>query len=1056
MTDIAEIGFRADTDELDAANQKMKALKPSAEGVEKAADNLNTKLNKTNSVFGNLARGGNTANGVFNRLSSGVRQLTTGLLGIATGVIAGFAFSSMIGGARQLSSSLAELATLLPVGSSELNLMRDAARRMADEFGTSATAQLQAFYSAVSGGASDAASAIAIVDTANRLAIGGITDVNTGIAVLTTAVNAYSASGLTAADASDTLFVAMRTGVTTIPQLASSMGNVIPIAASLGVTFTELNAAVSALTRTGLSTATAVTSLRAILSAVAAPTAQAQETAARLGIEFNTAGLQAKGLAGFLEDIVDRTGGSADQLAQLFGSVEALNAALAFSGTAGEFFNETLAEMENRAGATETALTTVQQSLDARWGLLLQRLTNLATDFGYVLLSVIVPAGEAVADILEFTASNADVLAIALGVLAARQIPLLITGLTGLFASLTSIQAQFIAGAIAARGLALAMNLIPFVAIVTGLTLAWRWFTSTGEAAETTAVAIEDVKQSSSVLTETLNGVVQGLQQTEAQLRTISQTQALLEQQRLAHELQQALIANGDEFINIIFRLNELRGGISEVDLVNFYDMQDAIREGTVDTERLLDILDLVGTNVPELAPMVAELQNSVRNAEQLGGRVDRVNALMRLLNGEASEADRLLLGIAGTNISSNIGAGTNEASRLADELQRAYNNMLNLSAQGISSLRESEIRLENRGDPVATAGALARERFGDITSFDPIMQPALEAQRDAFVANAEATERNRQELIAWQRAQAEAASAAGSTGAVSEQTTALQQLAEQYSAMSEPFNQAQQAYSALDDALQNGIINNDEFVSSLQRIQDAFIATGGTAEQWGNIVNGQTNSVAQQMRDVGERALTDLGEEFISLAVDGEASFGDLAKAIIKDLLRIAWQALVVKPLLESLGNIGGGGGGGGFLGGIFNFIGGLFNAKGNTFDASGVRAFAKGSAFSNTVVNGTTPFLFGKGGADLGIMGEAGPEAVMPLTRGADGALGVQMYGGNQSRQPANNNVQVSNVYKIEGAVSEDKIVSQIKAQGEQTKEDVRQSVVGWLNQYDQDGTM
>ena len=46
MVDIAEVGFRADTDELDVANQKMKALKPSAEGVEKASENLNKKLNK--------------------------------------------------------------------------------------------------------------------------------------------------------------------------------------------------------------------------------------------------------------------------------------------------------------------------------------------------------------------------------------------------------------------------------------------------------------------------------------------------------------------------------------------------------------------------------------------------------------------------------------------------------------------------------------------------------------------------------------------------------------------------------------------------------------------------------------------------------------------------------------------------------------------------------------------------------------------------------------------------------------------------------------------------
>ena len=1048
MAEIVEIGFRADTDDLEFANRQIRALRPSAEGAERAADNLNDELNRTNSVFGNIARGGNIANGVFGRLTSGVKSLASGLTGIATGVIAGFAFSSMIDGARELSASIAELSTLLPVGSAELDKMQMAAREMADEFGTSAAFQVKAFYGAVSAGASDAASAIKIVDTANKLAIGGITDVTVGVDILTTAVNAYAASGLEANDASDALFVGMRAGKTTIGELASGLGNVVPIAAALGVGFDELVAGTAALTTQGLSTASAITSLRAILSGVAKPTSEAAKLAKKLGIDFSTTGLQSKGLAGFLEDVVDKTGGSADQLSVLFGSVEALNAALSFAGGGGAAFNDILDQMADKAGATDQALSLVDESLDARWGNLLQKLINLGTDFGYVLLSVIVPAAEAVAGILEFTASNADVLAIALGVLATRQIPLLITGLTGLYASLTSIQAQFIAGAIAARGLALAMNLIPFVAVVTGLTLAWRWFTSTGEAAETTAVAIEAVEDNSSALSDTLVGVVQGLQQTEAQLRSISQTQALLEQQRLADELRQALIANGDEFINIILRLDKLKGGISEVDLTLFYDMQDAIKTGTADTERLLDILDVIGTNVPELAPMVAELQNSVRNTEQLGGQVDRVNALMRLLNGEATEADKLMLGIAGTDISGNIGDGANEANRLADELQRAYNNMLNLSAQGISSLRESEIRLENRGDPVATAGALARESFGDITGFDPIMQTALEAQRDEFVANAEATERNRQELLAWQRAQTEAGSA------TEQQVTQLQKLQQEYSAMSEPVNQAQSAFSALDEALNNGAINNEQFVESLKRIQDAFITTGGTAEQWGKIVNGQTDSVAKQMRDVGENALSNLGDEFISLAVDGEASFGDLAKSIVKDLLKIAWQALVVKPILDSFGGIGGGSGGG-----ISTFIKGLFsaNAKGNAFDASGVTAFANGGAFSNTVVSGATPFLFGQGGADLGIMGEAGPEAVMPLTRGADGALGVQMYGGGgRGRQPANNNVQISNVFKIEGAVSEDKIVSQIKAQGEQTKENVRQSVVGWLNQYEQDGTM
>lgn len=67
--------------------------------------------------------------------------------------------------------------------------------------------------------------------------------------------------------------------------------------------------------------------------------------------------------------------------------------------------------------------------------------------------------------------------------------------------------------------------------------------------------------------------------------------------------------------------------------------------------------------------------------------------------------------------------------------------------------------------------------------------------------------------------------------------------------------------------------------------------------------------------------------------------------------------------------------------------------SAQGNVFD--GVRRFANGGAFTNSIVNSPTLFAFANGGA-LGLMGEAGPEAVMPLKRGRDGALGVAASGG------------------------------------------------------------
>ncbi|MCW4846663.1 phage tail tape measure protein [Enterobacter hormaechei subsp. xiangfangensis] len=68
-------------------------------------------------------------------------------------------------------------------------------------------------------------------------------------------------------------------------------------------------------------------------------------------------------------------------------------------------------------------------------------------------------------------------------------------------------------------------------------------------------------------------------------------------------------------------------------------------------------------------------------------------------------------------------------------------------------------------------------------------------------------------------------------------------------------------------------------------------------------------------------------------------------------------------------------------------------FNAKGGVYDSSSL------SAFSNGIVRNPTMFAFAKGGA--GIMGEAGPEAIMPLTRAPDGSLGVRAVGagGGQS---------------------------------------------------------
>ena len=82
--------------------------------------------------------------------------------------------------------------------------------------------------------------------------------------------------------------------------------------------------------------------------------------------------------------------------------------------------------------------------------------------------------------------------------------------------------------------------------------------------------------------------------------------------------------------------------------------------------------------------------------------------------------------------------------------------------------------------------------------------------------------------------------------------------------------------------------------------------------------------------------------------------------------------------------------------------------NAQGNAFDGNGVIPFAHGGSFTNQIVN--TPAFF-KHGGKLGVMGEAGPESIMPLKRMSNGDLGVAASGGT-----ANVTVNVINNAKAE----------------------------------------
>lgn len=221
----------------------------------------------------------------------------------------------------------------------------------------------QATYSAISAGA-DYKDALGALAVAEQLAVAGKASLNDSLVVLVSSLNAYGKGTEEAERFSDALFNTVRLGQTTLPELAGSLAQVTGIAATAGVDFEELLAAIATLTATGSPTSQAVTQIKAALSNIIKPASDATTLAAELGIEFNAAALESKGLANFLLDVQTATGGNTEQMARLFGSVEALNGVLTLTGLGADKFASSLDEMRSGTGATEEAFAKMADNLE--------------------------------------------------------------------------------------------------------------------------------------------------------------------------------------------------------------------------------------------------------------------------------------------------------------------------------------------------------------------------------------------------------------------------------------------------------------------------------------------------------------------------------------------------------------------------------------------------------------------------------------------------------------------------------------------------------------------
>lgn len=252
-----------------------------------------------------------------------------------------------------------------------------------------------------------------------------------------------------------------------------------------------------------------------------------------------------------------------------------------------------------------------------------------------------------------------------------------------------------------------------------------------------------------------------------------------------------------------------------------------------------------------------------------------------------------------------------------------------------------------------------------------------------------------------------------------------------------------QERKQAIEDYLESAPVKTLEDIASwnaqaaaLSRVNSELYTMNRTlaASDWSEAAKQGLEDVARKSESTGEtiksaiagafRSADDAIAEFVTT---GKLKVTDLVNSIIADFARMASQKYITGPLAGALAGLFGGGSSGGTVSENFS-LDAIFNAKGGAYRSAGL------SAYANSIVSTPTVFPFARG---IGLMGEAGPEAIMPLTRSASGRLGVEASGGwvvvnvieapgqgGQQQRRQENGVNMIDIFveRIKGAMATD----------------------------------
>ena len=315
------------------------------------------------------------------------RGAMMGMAAAATAVAAGLTLSAK--NAIEFEKGMSNVSTLVDTSTESMKDMGNAVLGISKRTPVLTTDLTSALYDVRSAGVS-AGDAMNVLERSAQLGVSGLGTTAEAVDLVTSSLNAFKLEGAEADKVYGYVFNTVKSGKTTITQLAQGFGAVAGTVANANIELPEYLSAVAALTTTGMPAAQAHTQIKAAISGVTRDSKELRAVLDKLNAKsFKDLVRQKGGMVNAFKAISQQVDGNDAAILKLFGSTEAYNAVIQLSGELNESFTATLEDMKNGTHNLSEAFEKQKATTTAQFQLLKNNFNALSVQVGSALLPAI-------------------------------------------------------------------------------------------------------------------------------------------------------------------------------------------------------------------------------------------------------------------------------------------------------------------------------------------------------------------------------------------------------------------------------------------------------------------------------------------------------------------------------------------------------------------------------------------------------------------------------------------------------------------------------------------